>query len=101
MPLGSCLMDAVNGTAPNPVRQGAFSRALSESLNAPFFGGHILLPSFVVRAMLGRERSSILLEGQRVLPAKAQAAGFQFSYPTLEAALENIFGKRPSPVPTH
>ncbi|VDM16429.1 unnamed protein product [Hydatigera taeniaeformis] len=100
-PAGKHLSDAVNATAPYPVRQGAFSHALSESLSAPFAGGHIFTPAFMVRAIMGRERAPLLLEGQRVLPAKAQEAGFKFNYPTLELALENIYGKRPRPVSTY
>ncbi|KAL5108130.1 hypothetical protein TcWFU_008841 [Taenia crassiceps] len=95
---GQRLSGAVNGTAPCPVRQGAFSRALSEALGVPSFGGHIPMPAFIIRAIMGRERAPLLLEGQRVLPAKAQAAGFEFNFPTLESALENIYGKRPQPV---
>lgn len=98
---GRRLSDAVNGTAPYPVRQGAFSLALSEALGAPSIGGHIPTPAFMIRAIMGRERAPLLLEGQRVLPAKAQTAGFEFSFPTLELALENIYGRRPQPVPTN
>ncbi len=90
----------MNGTAPNPVRQAAFSRALSEAVGAPPFGGHFPTPPLAVRAMMGRARESLLLEGQRVIPAKAQAAGFKFTFPSLEGALEDLYGKRPGPVPT-
>lgn len=77
-----------------------FSRALCESLGAPSFGGRIPTPAFVVKAMLGRDRAPLLLEGQRVLPAKLTAAGFRFQFRTLESALENLYGRRPSPVCT-
>ncbi|KAM7537134.1 hypothetical protein Aperf_G00000069657 [Anoplocephala perfoliata] len=100
-PSGQKLDGAVNGTAPNPVRQGVFSRALCESLGAPSFGGRIPTPTFMLRALLGRDRAPLLLEGQRVLPAKVAAAGFHFLFPTLESALENLYGKRPSPVATN
>eukprot|EP00108_Taenia_solium_P012002 TsM_000368000 transcript=TsM_000368000 gene=TsM_000368000 len=96
-PAGLRLSDAVNGTAPYPVRQGAFSHALSEALGAPSIGEHIPMPAFMIRAIMGKERAPLLLEGQKVLPAKAQAAGFEFDFPTLELALENIYGKRPQP----
>ncbi|VDK38828.1 unnamed protein product [Taenia asiatica] len=100
-PAGLRLSDAVNGTAPYPVRQGAFSHALSEALGAPSIGEHIPMPAFMIRAIMGKERAPLLLEGQKVLPVKAQAAGFEFDFPTLELALENIYGKRPQPVPTN
>uniref|UniRef100_A0A5K3F7R9 DUF1731 domain-containing protein n=1 Tax=Mesocestoides corti TaxID=53468 RepID=A0A5K3F7R9_MESCO len=98
-PSSESLTGPINATSPNPVRQYAFSRALSESVGAPPLGGRLPTPPFVIRAMMGRERAPLLLEGQRVLPVKAQAAGFKFAFPTLEAALENIYGKRPGPVP--
>ncbi|CDS39552.1 epimerase family protein sdr39u1 [Echinococcus multilocularis] len=98
-PAGRQLTGAVNGTAPCPVRQGAFSRAFSESLGVPSIGGCIPTPAFVIRAIMGKERAPLLLEGQRVLPAKVQAAGFKFNFPTLELALESIYGRRPQPVP--
>ncbi|VDL24325.1 unnamed protein product [Hymenolepis diminuta] len=97
---GQKLDGPVNGTAPNPVRQGVFSRALCQSLGAPFFAGRIPTPAFVVKAMLGEDRAPLLLEGQRVIPAKVVAAGFRFHYPNLESALENLYGRKPSPVPT-
>nr|CDS32514.2 epimerase family protein sdr39u1 [Hymenolepis microstoma] len=99
-PSGQKLDGPVNGTAPNPVRQGAFSRALCQSLGAPSFGGRIPTPAFVVKAMLGAHRAPLLLEGQRVLPVKATAAGFQFQYPTLESAFENLYGRKLPSVPT-
>lgn len=86
----------VNATAPHPVRQAHFSRALTESLGAPGFGGRLPTPPLAVRAMLGAERECLLLEGQRVLPARAQAAGFRFTYPRLEDALGDIYGRRPT-----
>ncbi|VDO07550.1 unnamed protein product [Rodentolepis nana] len=99
-PSGQKLDGPVNATAPNPVRQGAFSRALCQSLGAPSFGGRIPTPAFVVKAMLGAHRAPLLLEGQRVLPVKVTAAGFRFQYPTLESAFENLYGRKLPPVPT-
>lgn len=92
--------DAFNGTAPNPVRQAAFSRALSESLGAPM-AGCVRTPSVVMRLLLGGDRAAMALEGQRVLPERALSQGFQFRFPTLESTLEDIYGRRPSPVPTN
>ncbi|NJL83718.1 MAG: DUF1731 domain-containing protein, partial [Chloroflexaceae bacterium] len=34
--------------------------------------------------------AKVVLEGQRVLPQRTQAANFSFQYPTLKPALENI-----------
>ena len=35
---------------------------------------------------------ALILNGQRVLPAKATIDGFDFKYPSLEMALRAIFG---------
>lgn len=50
------------------------------------------VPEFAVSALLG-EGAAVVLEGQRVLPARAQAAGFEFKYPDLSAALRQVLGK--------
>jgi hypothetical protein len=50
------------------------------------------VPEFAVSALLG-EGAAVVLEGQRVLPARAQAAGFEFKYPELSAALRQVLGK--------
>ncbi|BHF70776.1 hypothetical protein SprV_0301382900 [Sparganum proliferum] len=92
--------DVFNGTAPNPVRQAAFSRALSQSLGAPL-AGRVRTPALAMRLLLGGTRATLALEGQRVLPARALSQGFRFRFPTLESALEDIYGRRPSPVPTN
>jgi len=45
-----------------------------------------------MRLVLGREMAdTMLLSGQRVLPAKAESLGFKFKYPQLEPALESLF----------
>jgi NAD dependent epimerase/dehydratase family enzyme len=36
--------------------------------------------------------AEVLLGSQRVLPAAAQAAGFEFAYPTLDGALKQLLG---------
>jgi NAD dependent epimerase/dehydratase family enzyme len=38
------------------------------------------------------ERAALVLEGQRVLPARLVAAGVQYAYPGLESALREILG---------
>ncbi|MFI7964166.1 DUF1731 domain-containing protein, partial [Acinetobacter baumannii] len=46
-------------------------------------------PSTVFRCLLG-EQSQLILNGQYVKPAALQAEGFEFTYPQLKMALENI-----------
>jgi NAD dependent epimerase/dehydratase family enzyme len=47
------------------------------------------LPGIVLRLAMG-ERSVLLLEGQRVIPANLTDAGYQFKYPKLGSAFEAL-----------
>jgi NAD dependent epimerase/dehydratase family enzyme len=77
---------AVNGTAPNPVTNTAFTRELAAALGRPAL---FPAPAFALKLMLG-EMSEILLGSQRVLPKAAEAAGFRFAFPELAPALRSI-----------
>lgn len=79
---------ALNATAPNPVRNEQFTHALAAAVHRPAF---FPVPSFALKAMLG-EGADALTEGQRVMPARAAAAGFAFRFPTIESALSEIVG---------
>jgi len=77
---------AVNIVAPGVVRNKEFSVTLARTL------GRIAVipaPAFVLKAILG-ESSILLLGSQRVAPKKLLANGFQFQYPELERALDEI-----------
>jgi uncharacterized protein (TIGR01777 family) len=78
----------VNGTAPNPVTNRQFTEALGRALGRPTL---FPAPAMALRLALG-EMSSMLLTGQRVLPVRALASGFQFGFPQLEGALQNLLG---------
>jgi hypothetical protein len=45
-----------------------------------------------MRLLLGEMADALILNGQRVLPAKATLHGFEFRYPDLESALRAIYG---------
>jgi len=79
----------VNFCSPNPVRNKDLAKALGKVLSRPSF---LTTPAFMVRLVLG-EFGSILLEGQRVVPAKLLKHGFAFRYPEIMSALEEIIGK--------
>jgi uncharacterized protein (TIGR01777 family) len=79
----------LNGTAPNPVTNRDFSTALGKALHRPSF---MPTPGFVLRAMLG-ESADVITTGQRVLPKKTIALGYQYKFPTIDAALADIVGK--------
>ena len=76
-----------NVTAPNPVRNRDFARALGRALHRPAF---MPTPAFALRLALGREMADeMLLGGQRVVPARTAAEGFTFAYADLDAALKH------------
>lgn len=77
---------AYNGTAPTPVRNREFAQTLGKVLGRPSF---VTTPAIALKLMFG-EMSALLLTGQRVLPAHAQAEGFEFRYPDLEGALREV-----------
>ncbi|MEC4668552.1 MAG: TIGR01777 family oxidoreductase [Nitrospirota bacterium] len=77
----------VNATAPHPVRNREFARALGQAVRRPAV---LRTPGFVLRLMLGQMAEELLLTGQRVLPQRAESMGFQFRYPTLPEALHAI-----------
>jgi uncharacterized protein (TIGR01777 family) len=78
--------EAYNFTTPEVVTQEQFSKTAAKVLHRPAF---MPTPAFPMKVMLG-EQSGLLLEGQRVAPEKLQKEGFQFKYPTVQSALENI-----------
>lgn len=76
----------INGTAPNPVTNKEFGKALGRALSRPAF---LPTPGFALRLMLG-EVATVVLSGQRVLPRQAQKLGYAFRFPTIDAALADI-----------
>jgi hypothetical protein len=84
------LRGAFNITAPEPVTSRGLCTALKQHyrtwLTAP-------VPAPVMRLMVGEMAQELLLQGQRVVPARLQDAGFTFAYPGLDRALQAIYQK--------
>jgi uncharacterized protein (TIGR01777 family) len=78
----------VNGTAPQPVTNRQFGKALGRALHRPAF---LPTPPLALRALLG-EVAGVVATGQRVLPKRALELGYQFRFPNLDAALADIVG---------
>jgi uncharacterized protein (TIGR01777 family) len=76
----------INGTAPQPVTNRDFSRALGRALHRPAF---LPTPGFGLRLLLG-EVAELVTKGQRVLPKRALALGFNYRFPTLDEALKDL-----------
>ncbi|MGI9005453.1 MAG: TIGR01777 family oxidoreductase [Streptosporangiaceae bacterium] len=80
---------AYNLTAPEPVTNAEFTRALAAALHRPAL---LALPSAALRTVLG-EVASELLGSQRVVPARLLAAGFSFEQPDIVSALARELGR--------
>ena len=76
-----------NITAPNPVINRDFARALGRALRRPAV---LPTPAFALRLIFGQMADEMLLSGQRVAPARATIEGFAFEYPTIDAALRHV-----------
>ena len=77
---------ALNLTAPNPVRNGEFSRVLGRVLGRPAL---IPVPQLALKLMLG-EGASVLLASQRILPTRTLDLGYRFRFTEINAALEDL-----------
>ncbi|WAA13444.1 TIGR01777 family oxidoreductase [Fervidibacillus halotolerans] len=76
----------VNITAPNPVRMDKFGKTIARVLKRPHW---FSVPSNLVKMVL-REKSTLVLEGQYVLPETLTTNGFSFLYPNLYSALQHL-----------
>lgn len=76
----------INATAPGPVTNRRFARTLGEILGRRSW---LPLPRALLRVALG-QIATIVVHGQRVVPAKALAAGYRFRHTNLRGALEQI-----------
>jgi NAD dependent epimerase/dehydratase family enzyme len=70
------------------VQNSEFTKTLAHVLRKPAL---VPAPAFMLKAMLG-EGAVLVLEGQRVLPARAREEGYAFKFPQLEGALADLVG---------
>jgi uncharacterized protein len=82
---------AFNAVAPQNVSNREFSRTFARVLRRPLWPA---LPAWLLRKTLG-EMAMLLLEGQRVVPARLMSLGYRFRYASLETALAQIAGRAP------
>ncbi len=78
----------INATAPNPVTNRVFSKALGKALGRPAV---VPVPGLTVDLMYGKEFGEVLRGGQRVMPRRALDLGFQFKHQDLDEALADLF----------
>jgi len=82
---------AVNAVAPAAVIHAHFQRELAQTLHRPLW---FRIPAWLLRRTLG-EMAQLLVDGQRVTPARAVAAGFVFQLSEVSTALRQLVGRSP------
>jgi uncharacterized protein len=80
----------VNTTAPVPVTNREFARALGRAMHRPSL---MPAPAFALRLILGEMAEPLALTGLRVVPQCALSHGFHFRYPEIDLAFRGIFGE--------
>lgn len=79
---------ALNGTAPQPVTNEDFTVAFAKAIKRPAL---LPVPAAALILVFG-EGATVLLDGQKVLPKKADLNKFAFKYPKIDLALNQLFG---------
>lgn len=75
----------INTVAPEPLRNADFNRELGRALGRPSW---LPAPAFALKLILGEMADTLLLNGQRVIPARALELGYVFKHPSARTALE-------------
>lgn len=79
-----------NLTAPLPVSNATLGKTISKTTGLPYW---MPVPGFALKAVLG-EMSTLVLDGQYVLPSRLLSEGYQFRFSTIDAALLDLLKKR-------
>jgi uncharacterized protein (TIGR01777 family) len=84
------LRGPVNATAPNPVTNAEFARALGGAVHRPAV---LPTPRLPLELVYGKELvQHLLVEGQRVLPTRLADTGYAFGHADLAEALRSLLG---------
>lgn len=78
---------AYNLSAPNPLSNEAFSRAVGHALERPSW---LPLPGFAMSFALGELADLLLLSGQRQVPTRLLEAGYKFQFTDADTALQDL-----------
>ena len=78
-----------NLIAPSPTSNAEFMREVARALHRPFW---FHVPKFLLKLPLG-EMSVLITEGRFSRPRRLLEEGFEFKFPTIEKALENLYSK--------
>jgi uncharacterized protein (TIGR01777 family) len=77
----------VNLTAPKPVTNAVYTKAVGAALNRPTM---LAVPSFALRIALGQFADEGALVSQRAVPRRLTEAGFTFGHPDVNTALNAL-----------
>lgn len=77
----------INATAPVPVTNSQFSKALATCLKRPCL---FKIPTLMMKVLLGKQ-ADLVIHGQRVIPQRLLDNGFTFHFADVASALENIY----------
>lgn len=80
---------SVNIVAPEITDNRSFTKALAKSLKRPAF---FVVPEFTLKVLYGKG-AEVLTKGQKVIPKKLTASGYNYLFPTLSSALDAILKK--------
>jgi uncharacterized protein (TIGR01777 family) len=78
----------VNASAPEPVTNKAFAKALGRAINRPAVAP---VPGFTIKLLYG-EMSQIVLTGVNMVPGRVAELGYEFQHPDLDEALRDTLG---------
>jgi len=84
----------LNVISPQPLQNAEFTKTLANAMHRPAL---FPAPAFALRLALGEMADALLLSSQRVLPQGLEKLGYQFQYPDLAAALNNILKQNSEP----
>ncbi|XP_008333156.1 epimerase family protein SDR39U1 isoform X2 [Cynoglossus semilaevis] len=80
----------LNGVAPALNNNYEFTKELGRVMRRPTL---LPVPGFAMNALLGSERAVVLTQGQKVIPRRTLETGYQYKFPDLTSALEEIVGR--------
>lgn len=81
-----------NLIAPQPTSNAEFMRAIARVTHRPYW---LPTPAVLLRGLLG-EMSTLVVDGRYSAPRRLSELGFEFRFPTIDAALKDLFRSRAS-----
>jgi hypothetical protein len=84
------LRGPLNAVSPIAAQHAQVQSAIAKVLHRPVW---MRIPAWMIRTLMG-EMSQLLVDGQRAVPTRATAAGFDFKYPNIGAAVRHLLGRQ-------